>query len=707
MKRALGILTLLLTGGFFVFPNPAVADGMPPVVINELLWMGSSASSNDEWIELRNTTDAAIDLANWRLTKLSSNIEVPMLTISAGVIPPGGLFVVANDAAATSRLAAEPQLVDSSISLVNSKLQITLYDAAGILVDRADDGSGSPLAGAYQSGAVWKSMERNPNGIDGTQKESWHTASASVGFDDAEKEFGTPGSENSNQAPIISAAIPSDGTVDEAVNVDASETTDPEGDTVTIQWDFGDGATASGLTAEHLYTAVGSYTVTITANDGRAVSDFSSTIRILVAPASTPAAPPAPKRSDNTTPIGSAPKEDTSDDLETSKSIRLNELLPNPTGRDADGEFVELVNEGMTAINLRGWKITDRTRSFTIATDVSLASKHFLILKAAETKLSFKNSGKNEWFLVDPFGAIQHGVAYEGAPEGKSFSRTAKGSWRWTDPTPGSANVFVDADGDSPDNTDREVLPFISLEDVKRRALRTEVRVRGTVIVSPGTIGATFLYVSDGKTGIQVFSSKGVFSDLTPGDIVEIKGKIGEASGERKINIQTAEDILVVDSGDLPDPIPYVKTLPGGIFTTIRGTVLAKRGASLTLETPEGNVTVAFARGAQIDKSIFAIGDEVQIVGLWRITKDGGRLYPLNDEDIEPQGLVKAAATGGASHERSVDTTGAQTKTISLSASETKGTAARALLPPLVVMGGIGGYVWWRRRRGLAESVKQ
>jgi hypothetical protein len=37
------------------------------IVLNELAWMGTLTSANDEWIELHNTTGSAIDLAGWTL----------------------------------------------------------------------------------------------------------------------------------------------------------------------------------------------------------------------------------------------------------------------------------------------------------------------------------------------------------------------------------------------------------------------------------------------------------------------------------------------------------------------------------------------------------------------------------------------------------------------------------------------------------------
>jgi PKD repeat protein len=46
-----------------------------------------------------------------------------------------------------------------------------------------------------------------------------------------------------------------------------SQVSDPEADTVTRAWDFGDGATASGAGPNHAYAAAGTYTVTVTATD--------------------------------------------------------------------------------------------------------------------------------------------------------------------------------------------------------------------------------------------------------------------------------------------------------------------------------------------------------------------------------------------------------------------------------------------------------
>ena len=61
-----------------------------------------------------------------------------------------------------------------------------------------------------------------------------------------------------------------------AVNVNGSTSTDPDGDPLTYAWTFGDGATASGVTASRTYAAAGTYTVGLTVNDGRGGSSATS-----------------------------------------------------------------------------------------------------------------------------------------------------------------------------------------------------------------------------------------------------------------------------------------------------------------------------------------------------------------------------------------------------------------------------------------------
>ncbi len=181
----------------------AYAANPGDVVFNELMWMGDFAGKSHEWIELRNTTDADIDLAGWDITRLSDDGEVLMFTIPSGIIPAQGYFLIANNNAEDSNIAVEPDLVETDVSLSNTKLQLRLYDGlfeeGANLIDTADDGTGAPAAG---DGQTMKSMVRKDPPGDGTLSENWYTADTQSGWDDDAQEFGTPQSTKGIVEPI-------------------------------------------------------------------------------------------------------------------------------------------------------------------------------------------------------------------------------------------------------------------------------------------------------------------------------------------------------------------------------------------------------------------------------------------------------------------------------------------------------------------------
>ncbi len=181
---------------FFAFAA-AVSAQPGPVVISELMWPGSTASTADEWVELYNPGDAPVDLAGWTLTYRSGNEDKVMIVLEAAAILPKQTFLIANYAAdhKKSLLAVEPQRVDAAVSLPNTKLLLHLYDgdpqAGGQLVDVADDGRGAPFAGDSASKSA---MVRIAFDQPGNQPESWATATQQSGWDAGARELGTPGS---------------------------------------------------------------------------------------------------------------------------------------------------------------------------------------------------------------------------------------------------------------------------------------------------------------------------------------------------------------------------------------------------------------------------------------------------------------------------------------------------------------------------------
>jgi PKD repeat protein len=89
---------------------------------------------------------------------------------------------------------------------------------------------------------------------------------------------------NAPPQPVIAAPgrVPAGG----LVLFDAAASADPDGAITGFAWDFGDGATATGVQAQHRFARPGSYTVTLAATDeaGVANSRVTATRTVLVTP---------------------------------------------------------------------------------------------------------------------------------------------------------------------------------------------------------------------------------------------------------------------------------------------------------------------------------------------------------------------------------------------------------------------------------------
>jgi len=81
-----------------------------------------------------------------------------------------------------------------------------------------------------------------------------------------------------NRAP--SASVSADRTAGDlplTVNFDAGESSDPDGDTLSYEWDFGDGSPhATGVTASHTYTTMNVFVAKVTVSDGNGGEDVAT-----------------------------------------------------------------------------------------------------------------------------------------------------------------------------------------------------------------------------------------------------------------------------------------------------------------------------------------------------------------------------------------------------------------------------------------------
>ena len=189
------------------------------VIVNEIMWGGSSEHELDQWIELRNMLDVEVDISGWEI--VGAGPDGHSVFIEDGtVIEPGGYFLIAhygtdekqgNKNFSAINDSIIPDQIDKLLLLSNNGEQLVLKTAEGVVIDmtpevqRGRDGGwaagtkGSP--GANSTG--WRSMQR----VDGTELvgdevESWETCT----HEDCNSgiywkigdgpNYGTPGHEN-------------------------------------------------------------------------------------------------------------------------------------------------------------------------------------------------------------------------------------------------------------------------------------------------------------------------------------------------------------------------------------------------------------------------------------------------------------------------------------------------------------------------------
>jgi len=202
------------------------------VVINEIAWGGTAASASDEWIELYNTTEAAIDLTGWILAFGETAIELGGETNS--MIEGGGYFLLERTDDGTVSDVDADVLYTGSLS--NGGATIELRDAAGEIVDRVDAAeTGWPAGTASGGEPPYASMER----VDPfSEAAEWASNDGRIrnGADaNGDPLNGTPGQENSARivaqvAPRVELVAPSEAaTVLSGTVVVEWSATDPDG----------------------------------------------------------------------------------------------------------------------------------------------------------------------------------------------------------------------------------------------------------------------------------------------------------------------------------------------------------------------------------------------------------------------------------------------------------------------------------------------
>jgi len=189
------------------------------LIISEIAWAGTAAASTDEWIELQNAGDVAVDLTGWQLAYgdtliFLGEVEENTIEVRTTTLAPGQfLLLERTDDSTISDITAD---VLYSGALSNAGILVELRDPEGVVIDSVVLGEegGWPAGCGSDGEPPYCTMERTHLG-------EWTTNNAIVinGLDVAGNPLnGTPGQPNSvdvlaQWAPSVQLTYPAEAGV--------------------------------------------------------------------------------------------------------------------------------------------------------------------------------------------------------------------------------------------------------------------------------------------------------------------------------------------------------------------------------------------------------------------------------------------------------------------------------------------------------------
>ena len=181
MKKVL-FLFLIIIFLFSAYFIKAESVKQSDIVINEIAWMGTAISVNDEWIELKNNTNQNISLDGWMLRAADGSPEIKL----TGSISANGFYLLERtDDNTIPNITAD--LIYKG-ALGNNGEDLWLYDGNNNLIDEVNC-SAKWFAGTAKP--EYKTAERVSSLSSGNEPSNWQTSQNSGGTPRSQNSVGT------------------------------------------------------------------------------------------------------------------------------------------------------------------------------------------------------------------------------------------------------------------------------------------------------------------------------------------------------------------------------------------------------------------------------------------------------------------------------------------------------------------------------------
>lgn len=415
MFTALALVLMLL-------PTSFVSASSPPLIISAVQTGGTNGRTSDDFIELFNTNAVAVNLNGYRLVKRTSTGTTDTLIKSWTTdtwLAPHGFYLWAN----SGFTSITPDTATSATISDNNAVALRFgANDTGMLVDAISWGNSA-------NGFINVSSDNPPAGL-ALVRDSLYGKQAFV--------FLAHQPRTSASSPVPPEELVVDEVNSEILEVDVTEEQSNTDKPVTEPADIldDDGLvedTEEGGESDELDEPLPEIESVVDHNNPEVIAEDT---------AITDANPvEEPVATETTT------SDNTSDNVSVPVKIRINELLPNPSGEDAGGEWIELYNGSDEEVNLAGYILDDITASIAVSSnayvfpDLVIQPKSYLAITIPSGKFTLNNTGGESVTLLNPQKQAVDTVAYTGTvAENQAYAYFADG-WLWTAPTKSSLNI--------------------------------------------------------------------------------------------------------------------------------------------------------------------------------------------------------------------------------------------------------------------------
>ena len=394
---------------------PATVYGS--VVVNEIAWMGTVNSAQDEWIEIAGPLGTNLD--GWKLSTADGGTNIML----SGTVGSGGYFLIERtDDTTIPDVGADLVAVFGS-GLGNTGEILILQDDQGNEIDRVDGSSNWAIGG---NNTTKETLQRTSSGwttATATPRAENNAGGAAAQESDNNKN-NAPASGDSNATTDLPSSAYSAHMIEQKLRVYAGKdqtalvgalvtfegyAEDKEGNLLPgarFLWNFGDGAVGEGKKVLHTYYYPGSYQVFLDAST--ALYSTTAALKVAVIP----------------------------------NLLGISEIKP--------GAWLELVNDTPRTVDISGLGVRiNNEKAFYFPQNSFLGMQSYLVLN--EERLGFTIPYTGTFQLLYPNGSVFVSTQYSSAilADNESVALTHDG-WQKSVATPGEQNKLINRSIDAP-----------------------------------------------------------------------------------------------------------------------------------------------------------------------------------------------------------------------------------------------------------------